>query len=142
MLRNSETNAEVEVDFPTPGGPVKPMTWAVGSGKELRISRARSPEFSTIVMHCAISLGFPASRTSRHRCGPLTATTERYRVSTDDETGISLGPGLAAHRLVHPRRTVQQRRCLLRVVQVHEPDATPGELPTCQWDDREQWLLR
>jgi hypothetical protein len=55
FARNCEINADVDVDFPTPGGPVRPTMWAVGVGIDPSNSAEPAPAFSTRVTRWANS---------------------------------------------------------------------------------------
>src|SRR6476620_11297928 len=93
--RNAPTRALVDVDLPTPGLPVMPMTWArpeCGASAAMT-SRSAGCASSTSEMSRATARGEPALAAST-RAGPSTGRDALRGLSVRDGTALAGGSGL------------------------------------------------
>ena len=128
--RNAPTSAEVVVDFPTPGDPVRPITCAVPEvGARSDITSATSGEpSSTHEMRRATARGSPARARATH-----------------SETSFTTRPWAregSEHRPGRRHRTKLRHQCRHHDAGVRERDGAQCERPTYLPDDRGQSLRR
>src|SRR3954452_21784463 len=92
VCRSAVTSAEVVVDFPTPGGPVMPMTWALPPyGASAAIASRRSGDSSSTRL-----ISLPTARALPARACSTRSATDSGRRHPHDQ-GVTL-PTSAAER--------------------------------------------